>query len=98
MPTYKLTVPERARAETQAILDLMSQMSPEVLYEEIEEPCPDTLRDDSQARDADAPPRCGDLVEVNGFEYVVSQQHIDGTLELRLRDDLEDDIDSFFSH
>lgn len=43
------------------------------------------VHDTQEARDADVPPRCGEMVEIRGFEYVVAVQHIDGSLQLRLR-------------
>lgn len=43
--------------------------------------------DEAEARDTDIPPRCGDLVEIDGFEYVVVQEAIDGSLQLKLAED-----------
>lgn len=98
MPTFKITVPEVHWSRVANELDILSErVGGEV--EEIGEGAEcNTLIDEQEARDADVPPHCGDLVEINGFEYVVAQECIDGSLELRLRDDLQDDDeDNFFS-
>lgn len=51
------------------------------------------LIDAQEAEDASERPHVGDLCEINGFEYVVVSEHIDGDLELSLRDELQDDED-----
>jgi hypothetical protein len=55
------------------------------------------LIDAQEAEDETQRPRCGDLCEINGFEYVVVQESIDGDLQLEPRGDAdnEDDEDCF---
>lgn len=89
MPNFKVTCPEFLRGYIQSRLDDLADIDG-VLYEEVSS---DT--DPEHAADVEAPPACGDLVEINGFEYVVTTQRIDGSLDLELRDELESD--SFLS-
>lgn len=67
----------------------------ELSKEEVEfltEHC-NALIDDQEQRDLEKRARCGDLVEINGTEYVVTAENIDGDLELQLRDNLQEDED-----
>lgn len=91
MPTFKITCPERFRGYIQSRLDDLVDIADDILYEEVSS---DT--DPEHAADVEAPPACGDLVEINGFEYVVTTQRIDGSLDLELRDELQED--SFLGH
>lgn len=83
MPTFKITVPEHTWARTANALDLLA----DDVGGEVEE-----LGDgDPEHADTVSPPACGDLVEINGYEYLVTTQRIDGSLDLELRDELQED-------